>query len=134
MNKTHKGATLVEVLVAMTVFLIICGAIFTSVIGIGKIVVKQEQTLRIGYLLSDVERFYDEDATDGKTEWLAKYCEYMGATLVSDGVGTLYMHLNGDFSYDDDGEYVLTITGTQLTLRKGEETLAARALGGQNDE
>ena len=49
MNKTHKGATLVEVLVAMTVFLIICGAIFTSVIGIGKIVVKQEQTLRIGY-------------------------------------------------------------------------------------
>lgn len=132
MNKTHKGATLVEVLVAMTVFLIICGAIFTSVIGIGKIVVKQEQTLRIGYLLSDVERFYDEDATDGKTEWRENYLAYLGAPTEASAI-----FLDSNFTYDksaNGGLYILKFSDNTVTVFQGDTEIAARALGGQNDE
>ena len=128
MKKKQHGSTLVEVLVAMTVFLIISGAIFTSVLGIRKVVVRQEEALRVSYLFSDIEVFYEND----ESSWLSSYATYMGATPPQNADGTYSFSLNSDFKYAADGTYTLTFDGTIVTVSRDGEQIGKRELGGQN--
>ena len=125
MKKMQKGSTLVEVLVAMTVFLIICGAIFTSVHGIAKIISRQEEALRIDYLFSDIECFYNPD----ESTWVDDYLVYLGAQT---GASSIY--LDSNLTYDKDangGLYILEFSDDSVTLYRGNTEIASRTLGGQ---
>ena len=136
MKKMQKGSTLVEVLVAMTVFLIICGAIFTSVHGIAKIISRQEEALRIDYLFSDIESFYNSD----ESTWVDDYLVYLGAQT---GASSIYLDSNltydkdandSDLTYDENangGLYRLELSANSVTLYRGGEVIASRTLGGQ---
>ena len=127
MKKTQRGSTLVEVLVAMTVFLIICGAIFTSVLGIANVVTKQDEALRISYLFADIEFFYEND----KDNWLENYSDYLGIdTPLTDNS---YIMLDADMKPSPNGEYKLAFDGTTVTVSKGDVLIGRRVLGGQND-
>ena len=131
MKKMKKGSTLVEVLVAMTVFLIICGAIFTSVHGIAKIVARQQEALRIDYLFSDIEYFYEQDESEGKTAWADNYLAYLGAPS-----GVSFIFLDSNLTYDaraNGGLYILEFSENSVTLLRGGEVIGTRALGGQNE-
>ncbi len=129
MKKTQRGSTLVEVLVAMTVFLIICGAIFTSVLGIANVVTKQDEALRISYLFADIEYFYKNDESDDKSLWRNNYCAYLDTPLIDNS----YIMLDADMKPAENGEYKLAFDGTTVTVSKGEQTIGKRVLGGQNN-
>ena len=132
MKKKCRGSTLVEVLVAMTVFLIISGAIFTSVMGIRKIVVRQEEALRVSYLFSDIEVFYDNDS-EQKTSWLTDYATYMGAILIENADGSYSFCLDDELKYAEAGIYTIRFDIDAVTLIRDGVQIGERKLGGQNE-
>ncbi len=60
MKKTHKGLTLIEVLVSITVFAIISLALVTSIIGIKGIVNRQEEYVRFEMAAYDMNYYWDK--------------------------------------------------------------------------
>ena len=59
MNKTRKGITLVEVIVSIAVFTIISLALFTSFLGMRKVVAKQEEYVRLEMVCHDINYYWD---------------------------------------------------------------------------
>lgn len=83
MNKTRKGITLVEVIVSIAVFTIISLALFTSFLGMRKVVAKQEEYVRLEMVCHDINYYWDMygDAWDEN---------YFGDGIVSNkGIGYL---------------------------------------------
>lgn len=69
MKKTHKGLTLIEVLVSITVFAIISLALVTSIIGIKGIVNRQEEYVRFEMAAYDMNYYWDKYGSS----WSEKY-------------------------------------------------------------
>lgn len=59
MRKTHKGTTLVEVLVSIAVFAILSVAVISCLLGMTKIVSRQEEYVRFEMILSDMEFYFN---------------------------------------------------------------------------
>ena len=81
MKKTQKGVTLVEVIVAIAVFSMISLALFSSVIGIKNVTVRQEQYVRLEMVCYDIDAYYKKY----NDEWHIHYFE----KEMNDGVGYL---------------------------------------------
>ena len=68
MNKKQKGTTLVEVLVSIAVFAILSVAIISCLLGMTKIVTRQEEYVRFGMILSDMSFRYSEYTSSGNAD------------------------------------------------------------------
>ena len=60
MRRTHKGATLVEVLVSITVFAIISVVMVTCLLLMTRTVTRQEEYVRFEMILSDMKFKIDD--------------------------------------------------------------------------
>ena len=69
MKRTKRGVTLVEVLVAIAVFAIISLALFSSVIAMKNVIIRQEEYVKIEMICYDIDAYYEKYSTD----WPAKY-------------------------------------------------------------
>ena len=76
MKNTKKGLTLVEVLVAISVFTIIIFALFTSIAAMRKVVSRQEEAVRIKMACQDMNVYWEE-YKNSSTDW---FKEYFGVT------------------------------------------------------
>ena len=65
MRKTHKGATLVEVLVSITVFAIISVVMVTCLLLMTRTVTRQEEYVRFEMILSDMKFKIDDYIKSG---------------------------------------------------------------------
>lgn len=94
MNKTRKGITLVEVIVSIAVFTIISLALFTSFLGMRKVVAKQEEYVRLEMVCYDIKYYWEQYGTENK--WDEKY--FGDGIKSDDGIGTGYLkYENGKF-------------------------------------
>lgn len=59
MKKTRKGLTLVEVIVAIAVFTIVSLALFSSYLGMRKVVFRQEEYARLEMVCYDINYYWD---------------------------------------------------------------------------
>ena len=59
MKSTKKGMTLVEVLVAITVFSIVIFALFTTIVAMRKVVARQEEYVKIKMVCYDIDAYWD---------------------------------------------------------------------------
>ncbi len=69
MKKTRKGLTLVEVIVSIAVFTIISLALFTSFLGMRKVVAKQEEYVRIEMVCYDINYYWDMYGNDWDNQY-----------------------------------------------------------------
>ncbi len=115
MKKTRKGLTLVEVIVSIAVFTIISLALFTSFLGMRKVVAKQEEYVRIEMVCYDInyywEMYGDADlAEKSNDDWYVKYFgnDAIYNTENKSGVGYL-QYKDGEFvsSTDNRSHYVV---------------------------
>ena len=65
MRRTHKGATLVEVLVSITVFAIISVVMVTCLLLMTRTVTRQEEYVRFEMILSDMKFKIDDYINSG---------------------------------------------------------------------
>ena len=72
MKNTKKGLTLVEVLVAISVFTIIIFALFTSIAAMRKVVSRQEEAVRIKMACQDMIVYYNNDPNSWKKEYFGE--------------------------------------------------------------
>ena len=94
MNKTRKGITLVEVIVSIAVFTIISLALFTSFLGMRKVVAKQEEYVRLEMVCYDIKYYWEQYGTENN--WDKKY--FGDGIESNDGIGTGYLkYENGKF-------------------------------------
>lgn len=125
MKKTRKGLTLVEVIVSIAVFTIISLALFTSFLGMRKVVAKQEEYVRIEMVCYDINYYWDMYGDDDLAEksdndW---YVKYFGENATYDnakkeGVGYL-QYKDGKFEPTaDKSHYVVEyeINGNELII------------------
>lgn len=77
MKKTRKGLTLVEVIVAIAVFTIISLALFSSYLGMRKVVFRQEEYARLEMVCYDInyywDKYGDESNDQSNDQWYKKY-------------------------------------------------------------
>lgn len=69
MKKTTKGVTLVEVIVAIVVFSTVSFALFSSIIAMKKVVIRQEEYIRLEMTCYDISAYYEKY---NKT-WIEEY-------------------------------------------------------------
>lgn len=62
MRAVKKGETLVEVLVALAVFTILCGAVFSCLLGIQRVARRQEEYVRFEMICRDIAYFESQTA------------------------------------------------------------------------
>ena len=96
MKKTRKGLTLVEVIVSIAVFTIISLALFTSFLGMRKVVAKQEEYVRIEMVCYDINYYWDMYGNDWDDT-------YFNSDIPTNGGGTY----TGYLQYKD-GKFVPT--------------------------
>ncbi len=95
--KKQKGATLVEVLVAVTVFAIISIAMFTSFLIMKKMVAKQKEYLEFEIICRDINHYSDKYYIEGiENDW---DLEYYGAKARKDDNGDGVYEVYYDFDY-----------------------------------
>lgn len=111
MKKTRKGLTLVEVIVSIAVFTIISLALFTSFLGMRKVVAKQEEYVRIEMVCYDINYYWDMYGDGSEPEEEPWYEKYFGENATYDyikkeGVGYL-QYKDGEFvpSTDNTSHY-----------------------------
>ena len=148
MKKTRKGLTLVEVIVSIAVFTIISLALFTSFLGMRKVVAKQEEYVRIEMVCYDINYYWDMYGDDDLAEksdndW---YVKYFGDNATYDnakkeGVGYLQYkdgkfvptadksYYEIEYSIDDEGNLVIKKIHNTETDRVYVENVNC---GGQN--
>ena len=76
MKKTRKGLTLVEVIVAIAVFTIVSLALFSSYLGMRKVVFRQEEYARLEMVCYDINYYWDkygDDSDDSNEPWYKCY-------------------------------------------------------------
>ena len=97
MKNTKKGLTLVEVLVAISVFTIIIFSLFTSIAAMRKVVSRQEEAVRIKMACQDMIVYYNDDAEDWKGSYFGN--EFKGDTgyLTSKFVPTVDQPVGEDY-------------------------------------
>ncbi len=103
MKKTHKGLTLVEVIVSIAVFTIISLVMFSSFLAMRKVVYLQEEYVRIEMACHDINAYWDKHGND----W---HKEYFGADAVNNGNKyTAYLKL-------EDNQFVGTTESTDYKV------------------
>ena len=100
MKKTHKGLTLIEVLVSIAVFAIISLALVSSYIGIKGVVTRQNEYVRFEMVAYDINYYWDAYSEN----WEEKY---FGVKLTANNVGDTKGYL--EFS---DGKVRPTLNAT----------------------
>lgn len=60
MRKSKKGVTLIEVIVSIAIFSMISLALFSSVISMKKIIIRQEEYVRIEMVCYDISAYYEK--------------------------------------------------------------------------
>lgn len=95
--KKQKGATLVEVLVAVTVFAIISIAMFTSFLIMKKMVAKQKEYLEFEIICRDINHYSDKYYIEGEINvWDSNY---FGDKARKDDNGDGVYEVYYDFDY-----------------------------------
>lgn len=96
--KKQKGATLVEVLVAVTVFAIISIAMFTSFLIMKKMVAKQKEYLEFEIICRDINHYSDKYyiVKEIKNDW---DLNYFGDKARKDDNGDGVYEVYYDFDY-----------------------------------
>ena len=69
MRKSKKGVTLIEVIVSIAIFSMISLALFSSVISMKKIIIRQEEYVRIEMVCYDISAYYEKY----KASWPKEY-------------------------------------------------------------
>lgn len=77
MKKTHKGVTLIEVLVSIAVFAIISLALFSSVIAMKNVIHRQEEYAKIEMVCYDMNAYYHlAEKNNSPSSWYKLYFGY----------------------------------------------------------
>ena len=92
MKSTKKGMTLVEVLVAITVFSIVIFALFTTIVAMRKVVARQEEYVKIKMVCYDIDAYWDVYGRSKNPEESWDY-KYFSGVLSENGQG----YLTSDF-------------------------------------
>lgn len=92
MKKSKKGLTLIEVIVAISVFSIISFALLSSIVLMKRVVNRQEEYVKLEMVCNDIKVYYD----DFPSEWVKKY--FQGKN--NNNIG----YLNSNFQIVDEGE------------------------------
>ena len=69
MRKSKKGVTLIEVIVSIAIFSMISLALFSSVISMKKVIIRQEEYVRIEMVCYDISAYYEKY----KASWPKEY-------------------------------------------------------------
>lgn len=141
MKKTRKGLTLVEVIVSIAVFTIISLALFTSFLGMRKVVAKQEEYVRIEMVCYDINYYWDMYGDGSEPEEEPWYEKYFGENAQY-GIGYLKYedgnlipntndnsHYKVEYYIDDEGNLVIKKIHNTETDRVYVENVNC---GGQN--
>lgn len=94
MRNPKKGATLMEVLVAIAVFAIISVAMFSSLTVMTKTAARQEEYLRFEMICTDIALYGDEYALDWDEKYMA---DRAMERPLPDENGTYRIYFNRDF-------------------------------------
>lgn len=127
MKKTHKGLTLVEVLVSIAVFTIISLVMFSSFLAMRKVVYLQEEYTRLEMACHDINAYWDMYGD----EWDKKYFQREnsskeGYLKYQNGVLAPFISNNADYvvTYDyyvcDNGQKGLKIISINSTTTDRE--------------
>ena len=113
MKKTRKGLTLVEVIVAIAVFTIISLALFSSYLGMRKVVFRQEEYARLEMVCYDINYYWDKYGSD----WAEKYFDNDSIngnshSFVIDDIGDNLYTISWEYDNNNDPE-VLIITSIE---------------------
>ena len=121
MNRTRKGITLVEVIVAIAVFTIISLALFTSFLGMRKVVAKQEEYVRLEMVCYDIKYYWEQYGIGwDEVYFLNKYDDAKIIEPNNNNLYTAYLkYEDGKFAPDANGQYRVTYTmkDNELTIK-----------------
>ncbi|MGM9632564.1 MAG: type II secretion system protein J [Eubacteriales bacterium] len=127
MKKTRKGVTLVEVIVSIAVFTIISLALFSSVLSMRKVVLRQEEYARLEMVCYDINAYWDaygENWYNNYTKGVSsgKFIYLDSDFKVTDAVNQVYT-----LKYDYDGKGTSETSDDELIIifiKKGDYTYA----------
>lgn len=112
-KKTTKGMTLVEVLVAITVFTIIVGTIFTSIFGMRRVVVRQEAYFQFDTICRDIAHYGNKYGKAWDMEYFnldeskeLNVVYYNARFFVTEDATAEYRL---EYRYDGDGALVISV-------------------------
>ena len=69
LNKKKKGVTLIEIIVAIAVFSVVSFALFSSIIAMKKVIIRQEEYVRIEMVCHDISAYREKY----EESWATKY-------------------------------------------------------------
>ena len=78
MERTKKGVSLVEVIVAIAVFSVISLTLFSAVIGLKSVVDRQEEYVKLEMICYDISAYHTK-----QTNELPWYKSYFGSGIIS---------------------------------------------------
>ncbi len=120
MKKTRKGITLVEVIVSIAVFTIISLALFSSIISMRKVVLRQEEYVRLEMVVHDINAYWD---AYGDT-WAEEYFE--GNAIGKNG------YLDSECKPTLNSNYHFIISFDTVEKPNGEKELVIKSIKSEN--
>lgn len=111
MERTKKGVSLVEVIVAIAVFSVISLTLFSAVIGLKSVVDRQEEYVKLEMICYDISAYHTK-----QTNELPWYKSYFGSGItLNNYVGIGY--LKSDFSPtldQNEAAYIIRFSANQV--------------------
>lgn len=106
MKQTKKGVTLIEVIVAITVFAVISLVLFSSVIAMNNVIARQEEYVKLEMVCHDMNAYLEKYAE----EWCSKY---FGGEVNGEG------YLSSDFApttNESEASYIIEFSESENVL------------------